>query len=147
MGELKVDDCEMRKTYNVDSGTLDSLIFFSLGITLDDEWNVILESIIAKAYKDATNQGAFNTRIPKGNTKLREQADKAHNQAASLLKNCIEHCKEQCERKYSRKSEVQQEEVIHGKYILLKIPKIPAMIQHIEDNPPKVVRDLLVNLL
>ncbi|SEQ39179.1 hypothetical protein SAMN02910369_01678 [Lachnospiraceae bacterium NE2001] len=41
--------------------TLDSLIFFYFGFTLDEDYCDIITRIIEKAYVDATNQGAFNT--------------------------------------------------------------------------------------
>ncbi len=46
----------------IEKVSLDSLIYFCFGFTLEDEFGLILDKIVEKAYSDATNQGAFNTR-------------------------------------------------------------------------------------
>ena len=50
--------------------TLDSLIFFYFGFTLDEDFDYILDRIVEKAYVDATNQGAFNTKAESSKAQL-----------------------------------------------------------------------------
>lgn len=45
----------------VEKYTVDTMIFYIFGFTLDETVDEILLSIANKAYNDATNQGAFNT--------------------------------------------------------------------------------------
>lgn len=52
----------MASKSTIDKGALDSLIFFCFGVTLDDDFDLILDKVVEKAYADATNQGAFNTK-------------------------------------------------------------------------------------
>lgn len=49
---------------------IDSLVFFSFGFTLDEDYQFILDRIVEKAYRDATNQGAFNTKADSENAQL-----------------------------------------------------------------------------
>ncbi len=51
------------KTVTVLQSTIDTLLFFSFGITLDDNYDFIVDTLIEKAYKDATLMGAFNTKV------------------------------------------------------------------------------------
>ena len=56
--------------------TLDSLIFFCFGFTLDDSFDFIIDRVIEKAYSDATNQGAFNTKADSGKAALAKYENK-----------------------------------------------------------------------
>ena len=47
----------------IDKKALDTLVYFSFGFTVDDEKEIILRNIVKKAFNDATNQGAFNTKV------------------------------------------------------------------------------------
>ena len=49
----------MENTITINKITLDSLIFFYFGFTLDEDFDYILNRIVEKAYGDATNQGAY----------------------------------------------------------------------------------------
>ena len=55
----------MSNKIEIDKTVFDTLIYFCFGFTLNEEADKIVEIIIKKAYIDATNQGAFNTKIPK----------------------------------------------------------------------------------
>ena len=55
----------MSSKIEIDKTVFDTLIYFCFGFTLNEEVDKIVEIIIKKAYIDATNQGAFNTKIPK----------------------------------------------------------------------------------
>lgn len=55
--------CDTQKSkYILTKSTVDTLVYFCFGITLDDKCEDILNVIIDKAYRDATNMGAFNTK-------------------------------------------------------------------------------------
>ena len=63
------------KKIGVSKNTVNSLVYFYFGFTLDDDTDFILKKIIEKAYIDATNQGAFNTLIPKKNQNDKKNAE------------------------------------------------------------------------
>ncbi len=52
----------MNNEIKIKKETLDSLIFFYFGFTLDEDYSEIIVRIIEKAYNDATSQGAFNVK-------------------------------------------------------------------------------------
>ncbi len=60
----------MENTITINKITLDSLIFFYFGFTLDEDFDYILNRIVEKAYGDATNQGAFNTKADSGKAQM-----------------------------------------------------------------------------
>ena len=67
--------------------SLESLIFFTFGATMDEK--CLLDKIIEKAFFDATNQGAFNTSIPKEDHTRKEKANESKGQAIEALRNAI----------------------------------------------------------
>ena len=71
--------------------SLDSLVFFSFGATLDEE--CMLEYIIRKAFFDATNQGAFNTLIEKDDVR-KSNIEGAKASATEALSKAIKEYKE-----------------------------------------------------
>lgn len=50
-------------SYFVSDTALNNLLYFALGISTDDNCETILRVLVEKAYRDATNQGAFNALI------------------------------------------------------------------------------------
>ncbi len=52
-----------------------SLVYFCFGITLEEDKSTIIDSIVSKAYFDATQQGAFNTLL--SDEGLKKSADAA----------------------------------------------------------------------
>ena len=52
-----------------------SLVYFCFGITLEEDESTIIDSIVSKAYFDATQQGAFNTLL--SDEGMKESADAA----------------------------------------------------------------------
>jgi len=64
------EESNMENTITINKITLDSLIFFYFGFTLDEDFDYILNRIVEKAYGDATNQGAFNTKADSGKAQM-----------------------------------------------------------------------------
>ena len=55
----------------VDKRTLDTLLYFALGVTLQDSLETVVTKIVDKAFRDATNQGAFNALLKDEDVKNR----------------------------------------------------------------------------
>ena len=65
---------QSKKEIQVSKSTVDSLVFFTFGATLDEEY--LLYAVIKKAFFDATNQGAFNTLVGKVDDHIKADAKK-----------------------------------------------------------------------
>ena len=81
----------MNKEIPIDKTTFDTLIYFCFGFTLDENYDLIIDKVIQKAFFDATNQGAFNTLIPKD----------AKDKLQSIKKKCCSDLKNEI-KKYKR---------------------------------------------
>ncbi len=79
---------------SISKQTLDFLLYSYFGFTQDDDFEIILDAVIDKAYKDATNQGAYNTKLNNNN---KEESDGAKKMARKLLKDTIRNYESQGE--------------------------------------------------
>lgn len=66
------------------TNAINFLLFCYFGITLESKYPDILDKIISKAYKDATQQGAFNTQLT---DVLKEKIEKAKNSSGNKENN------------------------------------------------------------
>ena len=82
IGGGRMDACRQKNA-------LDFLLYSYFGITSDSEKEELSNAALEKAYFDATQQGAFNTLVPKGK---RESARKAYDEALKVLKGKLENC-------------------------------------------------------
>lgn len=76
----------MSNKIEIDKTVFDTLIYFCFGITLNEEADKIVEIIIKKAYIDATNQGAFNTKIPKEDISRKKLVEEIKEEVVEELK-------------------------------------------------------------
>ena len=76
----------MSNKIEIDKTVFDTLIYFCFGFTLNEEADKIVEIIIKKSYIDATNQGAFNTKIPKEDILRKELVEKIKGRVVKELK-------------------------------------------------------------
>lgn len=74
----------MGNEIRINKETIDSFVFFALGITLEDSAEIVVEAIIRKAYTDATNQGAFNTLLT--SPEIKELSEQAQMKVFNVLK-------------------------------------------------------------
>lgn len=73
---------------SVSKQTLDFLMYSYFGFTQDDDFETILDAVIDKAYKDATNQGAYNTKLDDSNkNESKEAKDEARNHLKETIRN------------------------------------------------------------
>ena len=79
----------MKKTLSVNKETLDSLVYFVFGFTLDENYDFIIDCIVEKAYKDATNQGAFNTKADSSMAQLAKYGNNGKDGSKTILINRI----------------------------------------------------------
>lgn len=70
----------------IEKATIDSLMFFCFGITLFDDYDAILGRVIEKAYNDATNQGAFNTKADQSAAAIAKYGD---NGSVKIIRNRV----------------------------------------------------------
>ncbi len=73
----------MGERITISRTSLESLVFFIFGATMDDA--CLLQKIIEKAYIDATNQGAFNARIKKEDITKKADANETKRDVIGLL--------------------------------------------------------------
>ena len=71
------------------NNAIDFLLYSYFGITSDSEKEELSNAALEKAYFDATQQGAFNTLVPK---EKRESVSTAHDNALKILKDQLENC-------------------------------------------------------
>ena len=76
----------MSSKIEIDKTVFDTLIYFCFGFTLNEEADKIVEIIIKKAYNDATNQGAFNTKIPKEDISRKKLVEEIKQKVVEQLK-------------------------------------------------------------
>lgn len=68
------------------TNAINFLLFSYFGITLESEPDDIMDKAISKAYKDATQQGAFNTQLT---NELKEKIKDTKNSGENLIKDSI----------------------------------------------------------
>ena len=81
----------MSNKIEIDKTVFDTLIYFCFGFTLNEEADKIVEIIIKKAYNDATNQGAFNTKIPKEDISRKKLVEEIKEKVVEELKEKLLH--------------------------------------------------------
>ena len=74
------------------------LLYSYFGVTLENTDDEILSAIISRAQSDATQQGAYNTLIPKKDTQRKERSNQALSDASQLLANHLRDFSEPVER-------------------------------------------------
>lgn len=72
-----------------EKGAIKFLLFSYFGITSEDDSITIIDAAIEKAYRDATNQGAFNTQLE--NDK-KEASSECKKEAETVLKKLVDEC-------------------------------------------------------
>lgn len=65
-------------------------LFSYFGITLCSDRESVIDAAIKRAYRDATNQGAFNTLIGKQSDDLKKQAESTKEKASNIIKKFID---------------------------------------------------------
>ncbi len=72
-----------------EKGAIKFLLFSYFGITSEDDSITIIDAAIEKAYRDATNQGAFNTQLENDEKEVKDDCKKC---AADVLKVLVDQC-------------------------------------------------------